>query len=158
MAERCPQSLMCPLRLARPGYPLDDRDRGASAGAGRGELQVADAAADLRILGIAGGFPECLGHTVVEGDQGRNPTDTAAAQVLLSGPRQGDPDALPPMTFPNSKPVHVPSPPVPAGDQSTDDLPVVLGHQKGGRGISDQALNVVEPVSRRGVLTPRFSP
>jgi len=94
----------------------------------------------------------------VKGNQGRNSADPATAQVLLAGPRQGDPNALSPMPFANGEPVHVPPPPVPAGDQGTDDLSVVLGNQKGARRISGQALDVIEAVGRRGMLTPLLSP
>jgi hypothetical protein len=121
-------------------------------------LQIADPTADLSILWIAGGFPERPGDVVLEGDQGSHPTDAAAAQVLLAGPRQRHPDALSSVPFADGEPVHVPSPPVPTGNQSTDDLTVALGNQKGGRGICNQALDVIEAVGGGCVLAPRLGP
>ena len=110
------------------------------------------------ILRVAGGSPERSRCLVLEGNQGSYSTDAAFAQILLTSPRQRDPNALPPMPIANSKPVHVPSPPIPAGNQSADDLPVALGDQKGGRGAGDQALDVIWAVRRACVLTPRLSP
>jgi hypothetical protein len=62
--------------------------------------------------------------------------------MLLTSPRQRDPNALPPMPFMNGEPIHVPSPPIPAGNQSADDLITALSDQKGGRGAGNQALDV----------------
>jgi hypothetical protein len=95
------------------------------------------------ILGIAGGPPERSSHLVLEGNQGGYPTGAASAQMLLTSPRQRDPNALPSMPFANGEPIHVPSPPVPAGNQSTDNLSAALGDQQGGRGAGDQALDVI---------------
>jgi hypothetical protein len=47
------------------------------------------------------------------------------------------------MPFANSEPIHVPSPPIPTGNQSTDNLTTVLGDQKSGRGAGDQVLDVI---------------
>jgi hypothetical protein len=47
------------------------------------------------------------------------------------------------MPLANSEPIHVPSPPIPAGNQSADDLTTALGDQKGGRRAGGQALDVV---------------
>jgi hypothetical protein len=110
------------------------------------------------ILGIAGGVPECPSCLVLEGDQRSYPTGAAAAEVLLTGPGQCDPDALPPTSFANSEPVHIPSPPVPTGDQGTDDLATRLSNQKAGGGISNQAFDIIQAVGRTRVLTPRLSP
>jgi len=110
------------------------------------------------ILRIAGGPPERSSYLVLEGNQGSYPTGAASAQILLAGPRQRDPNALPPMPFANGEPIHVPSPPIPAGNQSTDDLTPALGDQKGGRGAGDQALDVIQAIRRTCVLTPLLSP
>jgi hypothetical protein len=88
----------------------------------RRPLQVADSTTDLAVLRITGGLPERSSHLVLEGDQGGYSTGTAAAQVLLAGPRQRDPDALLPLPFANSEPIHVPPLSVPSGDQGADDL------------------------------------
>jgi hypothetical protein len=125
---------------------------------GARELQIADSATDLLILGVAGGLPKCSGYVVLKGDQGRHPPDTAVVQVLLAGPRQRESNPMPPMPFAHSEPIHVPPPPIPASDQSTDDLTATLGNQKGGRGISNQALDVLQAVGRSCVLTPSLSP
>lgn len=121
-------------------------------------LQIADSTADLLILGIAGGLPERPRCVVLEGDQGGYPAGAATAQVVLAGARQGDPDALPAMPFADGEPVHVAPPPVPAGDQGADDLTVALSHQKGGRRVLDQALDVIQAVGRRCVLAPGLGP
>jgi hypothetical protein len=110
------------------------------------------------IPGVAGGIPECPSRIVLDGDQGSYPAGATAAQVLLAGPRQRNPDALPPVPVANSEPIHVPSPPIPAGNQSTDNLIALLSNQKGRRGISNQALDVIEAVGRSCVLTARLSP
>lgn len=110
------------------------------------------------ILGITGGLPERSSVIVLEGDQGGYPTDAAAAQIVLASPRQRNPNALPPMPFANSEPIHVPSPPVPTSNQSTDNLIAALSNQKSRRGISDQALDVIKAVGRTCVLTPRLGP
>lgn len=62
------------------------------------------------------------------------------------------------MPFVNGKPVHVPSPPIPPGDQGTDNLIAALSNQEGRRRISNQALDVVQMVRPRCVLAPRPSP
>lgn len=95
------------------------------------------------ILRIAGGLPECPGYLVPERNQGSYPTGAASAQILLPGPRQCDPNTLPPMPFANGEPIHVPSPAIPAGNQSTDNLTAALGDQKGGGGIPNQALDII---------------
>lgn len=130
----------------------------AAAGSCTSGLQISDSTTDVVILRIAGGPPERSGHLVLEGNQGSYPTGAASAQILLTSPRQSDPDALPPMPFANGEPIHVPSPPVPAGNQSTDNLTTALGDQKGGRGAGDQALDVIQAVRGTCVLTPRLSP
>lgn len=122
------------------------------------ELQIAYSTTDLLILGIAGGLPECPSCLVLEGDQRSYPTGAAAAEVLLTGPSQCDPNALPPTSVANSEPVHIPSPAVPTGDQGTDDLAIALGNQKGGGGISNQAFDIIQAIGRTRVLTPRLSP
>lgn len=110
---------------------------------GFSRLQISDSTADVVILRIAGGPPERSSHLVLEGNQGGYPAGAASAQILLTSPRQRDPNALPPMPFTNCEPVHVPSPPVPAGNQSTDNLTAALGDQNGSRGVGDQALDVI---------------
>ena len=122
------------------------------------DLEIADPAADLLVLGISGGIPERRSRIVLEGDQGCDPAGPAAAQILLASARQRDPDALPSMPGVNGKPIHVSSPAIPAGDQSAGDLIAALGDQESGRGICDQTLDVVQAVSRRCVLAPRLSP
>jgi hypothetical protein len=92
---------------------------------------------------IAGGLPERSSDIVLEGDQGGYSTDAAAMQILLAGARQRDPDALPAMPLTNGEPIHVPSPPIPGGDQSTDNLAIALSDQECGRGAGDQALDVI---------------
>jgi hypothetical protein len=129
----------------------------SKAGADK-RLQISDPTTYVAILRIAGRSPERASRLVIEGDQGGYPTGAAFAQILLAGPRQREPDALPPMPFVNGEPVHVPPPPIPAGDQSADDLTVALGDQKGGRGAGDQALDVPETVRRARVLAPRLGP
>lgn len=121
-------------------------------------VEVAHSTADLLILGIAGRLPKRSSRLVLESDQRRHPAHAAAAQVLLPGPRQRNPDALPPMPFPNSEPVHISSPPVPAGNQSTDNLLAALSNQKGGRGISNQALDIIEAIGGPRMLTPPLGP
>lgn len=110
---------------------------------GASGLQISDSATDVAILRIAGGLPERSGCLVLEGDQGGYPVGAASAQILLTGPSQRDPNALPPMPFANGEPIHVPSPPIPAGNQSTDDLIAALSDQKGGWVVGDQALDVI---------------
>lgn len=129
-------SQMDPRRLGRR-HVASVHTPGASG------LQISDSATDVVILRIAGGPPERSSFLVFEGNQGSYSTGAAAAQILLPGPRQRDPDALPPMPFANGEPIHAPSPPIPAGNQSTDDLTTALGDQKGGRGVGDQALDVI---------------
>lgn len=122
------------------------------------ESQIADPTADLFVPGIARGLPERARRLVLEGDQGRHPPCATAAQVLLAGARQRDPDALAPMALADGEPVQVPPPTVPGGDQGADDLPAALGTQEGGRGISNQVFDVVEAVGRSCVPTPRLGP
>jgi hypothetical protein len=123
------------------------------------ELQIADSATDLVVLGIAGGIPERSGDVVLECDQGGCSTGAASAQVLLAGPRQRDPDALPPISLANSKAIHVSSPPIPAGNQSADNLTIALGNQKGGWGtIGSQVLDAIQAVRRTCVLAPYLGP
>lgn len=117
-----------------------------------------NSATDLLVLQIAGGLPECAGCLVIDGDQGGYPVGAATAQVLLACPGQRYPYALPPAAFANGEPVHVPSPPIPARDQSADDLSVMLGNQEGSRGIGDQALDVIQAVYRACVLAPLLGP
>jgi len=62
------------------------------------------------------------------------------------------------MSITDGKPVHVPSPPVPGGNQGTDYLPVSLGYQEGSGGLRDQALDVIEAVGRAGVVAPSLRP
>lgn len=121
-------------------------------------LQISDSTTDGLIPRIACGLPERSSYIVLEGNQGSYPTGAASAQILLTSPRQRDPDALPPMPFANGESIHVPSPPIPAGNQSTDNLTIALGDQKGSRGAGDQALDVIYLVRRTCVLTPRLSP
>jgi len=122
------------------------------------ELQIADSAADLLVLWVTSGLPESSSRVILEGDQRCHATNAAAAQIVLAGPRQREPDALSPMPFVNSEPVHVPSPPVPTGNQGTNNLIAALGDQKGGRGICDQALDIVEMVCRGRVRAPLLRP
>lgn len=122
------------------------------------DLQITNPSTDLLVLGITGGLPECSSRLVLEGDQGGYPAGAASAQILLAGPGQRDPDALPPMLLTNGEPVQVSSPPIPPGDQSTDDLSVALGNQKGCRGVSDQALDVIQAVCRACVLASLLGP
>ena len=121
-------------------------------------LQIADSTTDLFVPGVAGGLPERPRILIVEGDQSRHSTYTATAQVLLTGSRQREPDALPPMPFANSEPVHVPSPAIPAGNQRTDDLVAALSDQQGSRGIPDQTLDVLQAIGRGSVPTPLLGP
>jgi hypothetical protein len=106
-------------------------------------LQIADSTTDLFVPGIAGGLPEGSSRIVPKGDQGRHSSYTATAQVLLTGPCQCDPDALPSALLANGEPVHVPAPPIPSGDQRTDDLTAALSNQKGRRGVRNQALDIL---------------
>ena len=62
------------------------------------------------------------------------------------------------MSITDSKPVHVPPPPVPGGYQGADYLPVPLGYQEGSGGLSDQALDVIEAVGRARVVAPSLRP
>jgi hypothetical protein len=62
------------------------------------------------------------------------------------------------MSFANGKPVHVPSPSVPGGDQGADDLSVSLGHQEGSRRIGNEELDIVEVVRGACMLTSRLRP
>jgi hypothetical protein len=62
------------------------------------------------------------------------------------------------MLFVNCESVHIPSPAIPAGNQSTDDLIAALGNQEDSRGVCNQALDVLYAVSRGSVPTPRLSP
>ncbi|HKB50097.1 MAG TPA: hypothetical protein VKC63_01550 [Solirubrobacterales bacterium] len=110
------------------------------------------------ILSITSGLPKRSSDVVLESDQGGYSTDATAAQILLAGPRQRDPNALSPMPFANGEPIHVPSPPIPTGNQSTDNLTTALGDQKGGWGAGDQALDIIETVRRACVLTSCLSP
>ena len=110
------------------------------------------------ILGVAGGLPECSSYVVLEGDQGGYSAGATATQMLLTGPRQRDPNALPPMPFANGEPIHVSSPSVPASNQGADNLIAALSNQKSRRGISDQALDVIQAIGRSCVLAPRLSP
>ena len=111
------------------------------------------------VLRIAGGIPERAGVRVLEGHQGRYAAGGAAAQVLLAGSRQGDPDALTAMLLANGEPVQVPPPAIPAGDQGADDLATTLRYQQGSGGIGgDQALDVLRTVRRACVFTPLLGP
>jgi hypothetical protein len=110
------------------------------------------------VLWVAGGSPECSCCPIPEGNQGSNSTGAASAQILLTSPRKRDPNALTPVPFANSEPIHVPSPPIPACNQSADDLTTALGDQKGSRGVGDQALDVIQVVRRTCMLAPRLSP
>lgn len=59
----------------------------------------------------------------------------------------------------NCKPVHVPSPPVPGGDQSADDFAVLLGHQEGRRRLgSDELHDIIEAIGRARMLAPGLRP
>jgi hypothetical protein len=62
------------------------------------------------------------------------------------------------MPLANSEPIHVPSPTIPTGNQSTDNFIAVLSDQKGRRRISNQTLDVIQAIGRSCVLTPRLSP
>lgn len=62
------------------------------------------------------------------------------------------------MPLANGEPVHVPAPSIPGGNQGTDELVVALGDQKGGRGVGDQALDVVQTVRRARVLASGLRP
>jgi hypothetical protein len=121
-------------------------------------LQIANSAADLLILGIAGRLPERSGRIVLEGDQGGYSTDAVAVQIVLAGPRQREADALSTVSFVNGESIHVASPPVPAGNQGPDNLIAALGNQKGRGGIRDQAFDVGEMVCPGCVLTSRLRP
>lgn len=110
------------------------------------------------VLGVAGGVPEGAGWLVVEGHQGGYAAGAAAAQVLLAGSRQGEADALPPVTLSNGEAVHVSSPSIPGGDQGAGDLVAALGDEEGGRGILDQAFDVIQAVRRAGVIAARLGP
>lgn len=62
------------------------------------------------------------------------------------------------MSLANGEPIHVPPPPIPSSNQSANDLIAALSNQEGGRGLSNQALDVTEAIDRSCVLAPRFSP
>jgi hypothetical protein len=63
------------------------------------------------------------------------------------------------MLVTNCKPVHVPSPPVPGGDQSADDLAVLLGHQEGGRRLwTDELHDIIEAIGSTRMLAPSLRP
>lgn len=121
-------------------------------------LQVADPSADLAIQRIAGCLPEFSRDLVVEGDERGHPTGAALAQMVLAGPRQREPDSLPPAPTVDGESIHVPSPSVPGGDQRPDDLPVLLGDQQGGGGVVDEALDVFDPVGRARMPAPGPGP
>src|SRR4249919_3861388 len=86
-------------------------------------LQVADPPTDLAVLRVAGRVPESSCHVIVKGDQRCHPTGATAAQVVLAGPGQREADAFSPVLLVDGEPIHVPSPPVPSGDQGAGDLP-----------------------------------
>jgi hypothetical protein len=121
-------------------------------------LQIADPATDLLIPRVARGLPEGSRLVIVKRDQGGNSAHTALAEVVLTRPRQAGPDPLPPLPLAHSEPVHVPSPPIPAGNQGADYLIAAHGNQKGSRGCIDQALDVSEAVGSARVLTSLLSP
>jgi hypothetical protein len=121
-------------------------------------LQIAHAPTDLPILGVTRRLPKGPSYIVIEGDQSRDPVHAAAEQVLLPRPRQRDPDALTPMLLRYCEPVHVPPPPIPRSDQSTNDLAAALGNQERGRGMLDEPLNVLQAVGRARVLAPLLLP
>jgi hypothetical protein len=58
----------------------------------------------------------------------------------------------------HGEPVHVPAPSIPGRDQGADDLTVTLGHQKSGRRIFDQTLNVIQAIGGTRVLAPLLLP
>jgi hypothetical protein len=122
------------------------------------DLQVADSPAYLRIELIASGVPESSRDLILKGDQRGYATDATLAQIILAGPGQREPDALPPMPIANGKPIHVASPAVPGGDQGAEDLPVPFGDQENGRGPRDQALDVIESVGRTCMLASSMRP
>lgn len=62
------------------------------------------------------------------------------------------------MSITNSKPVHVPSPPVPGSYQGADYLPIPLGYQEGSRRLGDQALDVIEAVGRARMVASSLLP
>jgi hypothetical protein len=121
-------------------------------------LQVAHATTDLPIRGITSGLPEGAGVLVLEGDESRHPAHAAAMQVLLPRPRQREPDALAPMLLGHREPVHVAAPPIPRGDQGTDNFIVANGDQESGWRIFDEPLNIIKPIGRARVLTPLLRP
>lgn len=121
-------------------------------------LQVADPPTDLVILRIADGVPKSSRCGIVEGDQRGHPMDATLAQIVLAGPRQRESDAFPPMSIADGEPIHVPSPPVPGGDQGADDLPVSLGYEESSRGFINQSLDFIKPIRRTCVLTAALCP
>lgn len=121
-------------------------------------LQIADSPADLLVAWVAGGLPEPSCDLILEGNQCSYAMGATLAQVVLTGSGQRQPDALPPMPIADGEPIHVPSPPIPGGDQGPDYLPVPLGHQEGSRGIGDQTLDVIEAVGRARVLASSLRP
>ncbi len=121
-------------------------------------LQVADPPTDLAIPRIADSAPKSSCCGIVEGDQRGHPTDATVAEVVLTGPRQRESDAFPPISIADGEPVHVPSPPVPCGDQGADDLPISLGNKESGRGVIDQSLDVIKTIRRTCMLAAGLCP
>lgn len=121
-------------------------------------LQVPHPSADLLIGRVAGSIPKPARRLVFEGDQRGHPTGSAPPKVVLSRSRQRKANALPTMPIVDREPIHVSSPSVPARDQGPEDLPITLGHQQGSGGVVNQALDMVETVSRACMLASSLLP
>jgi hypothetical protein len=121
-------------------------------------LQIADPSADRVILRIAGGLPERSSYLVLVGDQGGYSTGAAAVQVLLTCSRQRYSNALSPMRLANGEPIHISPPPVPRGNQGTEDFSTTLGYKQDSWGIDDQTLDVIYAIRCACVLASRLGP
>jgi hypothetical protein len=119
------------------------------------ELEVAHPSPDLGVPRIAGRLPECGGDGIVEGDEGRDPTDATVAEIGLGGLEKPETDTSTAILRVYGEPVNVPAPTVPAGDYRTDHQTVCHGDQEGGWTVPEEGFDVLSAVSGAGMGTTR---
>lgn len=110
------------------------------------------------ILRVSRGIPEGGRVRALEGDERGDANRALVPQDLLAGAHQLQRDAGSAVVVAHGKPIQVPSPAIPAGDQRAGDLTAVLRDQERMWSLLDQAPEIAWPVRRGRVLAARPSP
>jgi hypothetical protein len=115
-------------------------------------------AAPVVLPAVAAGPPQSLAEIVAVQDHRIGPGRPYGPEPVLGGPQQRRADALAPPGGADRQPVQVAAPAIPASDDRTDQLTVLLGHDHRIRIPAEQGRHRLAGIRGPGGVLGRFQP